>query len=62
MWICSGESATLLFWPPPPIINSVIALTAEIAENQISFDISVANSPEEINKSSEQSNIWLEEI
>lgn len=43
----------VLFSPPPTNINSLTAVTKEIAENQISFDINVVNSPEEINKSLE---------
>lgn len=52
----------VLFSPPPTNINSLTAVTKEIAENQISFDINVVNSPEEINKPSEQSNISFEGV
>ena len=57
LWICSGESATVLFSPTKTNVNNVTIVTAE---NQIFFDINIANSEEKINKSFEQHNVSFE--
>ena len=56
-WICSEESATFIFSLTTVNINSIDAVTAEI-----SLETSIINSPEEVNKSIEQSNVSFEKL
>ena len=60
LWICSGESATLVFSPLTTNIGSITAAAQESTES--SFNIIVLISPEEIRKTFEQNNVSFEEI
>lgn len=49
-------------YPSTTSINSITEVTAETVETQIAFDINFINSPKEVNKSFEQSNIFFEKL
>ena len=49
LWICSGESAKVLFPLIAANINSITGETAETEENQIFCDINVIDFSEEVN-------------